>query len=34
LGCGLEGTLRNLFNTGGNPSGWQARLRRFFLDLE
>jgi penicillin-binding protein 1A len=34
LGRGLEGTLRNLFNTGGNPDGWQARLRRFFLDLD
>jgi penicillin-binding protein 1A len=33
LGCGLEGTLRNLFNTG-NPDGWQAWLRRFFLDLD
>ena len=26
--------MRNLFNTGGNPDGWQARLRRFFLDLD
>src|SRR6185503_19741951 len=34
LGRGLEGTLRNFFNTGGNPDGWQARLRRFFLDLD
>ena len=26
--------MRDLFNTGGNPDGWQARLRRFFLDLD
>ena len=25
--------MRDLFNTGGNRNGWQARLRRFFLDL-
>jgi penicillin-binding protein 1A len=34
LGCGLEGTLRNLFNGGENPNGWQVWLRRFFLDLD
>jgi penicillin-binding protein 1A len=26
--------LRNIFSSGDNPNGWQARLRRFLLDLD
>ena len=26
--------MRNIFSSGDNPNGWQARLRRFLLDLD